>query len=202
MVIGPDGVAGSADDLDNDKIDLLSSCFVAHGNLENGITLPGNATPLMTAVFGVPRTIMAEYCHEGGRVILDTDTKEWQGQQPEGFDASFLMTNLFSYALSPASACVIQVKVDIKPGNPQNPVNPKSQGELRVAILTTPDFNAADADPPTITLGDEVGSDTPVRVKPNGILQTSLTDVDGDRDLDRVLFFRTGDLDGGTRAVS
>jgi len=124
-------------------------------------------------------------------VVLDTDTKEYFGQRPEGFDETFLMTNLFNYALSPASACVIQVKVDIKPGNPQNPVNAKSRGELRVAILTTADFNAADADPATITLGDGVGSDTPVRVKPNGTLQTTLTDVDGDRDLDRVLFFST-----------
>ena len=99
------------------------------------------------------------------------------------------------FAAGSAGKCkenaVKEVEVDIKPGNAQNPVNPKSQGELRVAILTTPDFNAADVDPATITLGDEVGSDTPVRVKPNGTLQTALRDVDGDRDLDRVLFFST-----------
>jgi hypothetical protein len=192
IVVGPDGIGGTADDLDDSNIDAC--CFVAHGNLEDGITLPGDATALMTAVFfGVPRTIMAEYCHEGGRVILDANTKEFQGQQPEGFGASFVMTNLFSYALSPASACVaaLAVGIDIKPGNQQNPVNPRSRGKLRVAILTTPDFEATDVDPTTVTLGDEVGSDTPVRVKPNGTLHTAPQDVNGDGDLDRVFFFST-----------
>jgi hypothetical protein len=36
-----------------------------------------------------------------------------------------------------------------------------------------------------------VGSDTPVRVKPNGTLHTALRDVNGDRNLDRVFFFST-----------
>jgi hypothetical protein len=195
IVVGPDGVAGTGDDLDDSNIDVVPDlCSVAHGNLEDGITLPGDAIPLMTAVFsGVPRTIMAEYCHEGGRVILDTNTKEWFGQQPEGEGASFVMTNLFSYALSPASACVaaLAVEIDIKPGNQQNPVNPRSRGKLRVAILTTPDFDATEVDPTTVTLGDGVGSDTPVSVKPNGILHTALQDVNGDGDLDRVFFFST-----------
>ncbi len=88
--------------LDNDNIDIDGiGCYVAHGNLEQGITLPADATPLMTAVFGgVPRIIMAEYCFEGvGLVILDTNTKEYEGQQPRGTGPALVMQNLFAYAL-------------------------------------------------------------------------------------------------------
>ncbi len=89
--------------LDNDNIDIDGSigCYVAHGNLEQGLTLPPDATPLMTAVFGgVPRIILAEYCFEGvGLVILDTNTKEYEGQRPRGTDPALVMENLFAYAL-------------------------------------------------------------------------------------------------------
>lgn len=90
--------------LDNDKIDLSSGYWIAHGNLEEGITLPDDATVLMTATFGgVEKPILAEYCYGSGKIILDTITKEYFGQQPSGVGPSNILTNLFAYALSPSA---------------------------------------------------------------------------------------------------
>ncbi len=110
IVKGPDGTAGTGDDLNHSNIDMISSCSVAHGHLASGITLPEDATILATANFGgVQQPIMAEYCHEGGRVILDTFTKEFTAHQgPLGTGSNrptFLMINLFSYALSGDASC-------------------------------------------------------------------------------------------------
>ena len=104
IVLGPDGAVGGGDDLDDSNVDM--GCYVAHGNLANGITLPANATVLMTAVFDGPQPILAEYCLGGGRIILDTDTKEYFGQQPAGTGPARFLTNLLSYALSPAARCI------------------------------------------------------------------------------------------------
>ncbi len=103
IVLGPDGLAGAFDDLDDSNIDMASNCFVAHGNLEDGITLPDEATVLMTARFGgVEKPILAEYCLGKGLVVLDTITKEFRshrGPSGTGFGPTFFMRNLFGYAL-------------------------------------------------------------------------------------------------------
>lgn len=90
---------------------------------------------------------------------------------------------------------IIEVRVDVMPGSDLNPVNVKKGGMLPVAILTTGDFDAADADPTTITLrdGEGEGDGTPVAGR-NGGVMASLEDVDGDGDLDLVLHFSTPDL--------
>jgi hypothetical protein len=92
---------------DADVSHVPGYCSVAHGNLEQGITLPDDALPLITAIFGgTQRIIMAEYCYEGvGRVILDTMTKEFAGFPPEGEGPSTFMQNLFAYGLSEAADC-------------------------------------------------------------------------------------------------
>lgn len=87
----------------------------------------------------------------------------------------------------PSGVCLpaltaIAVRVDVKPGAFPNSVNPRSNGVLTVAILTTPDFDAARVDPGTVALGPDGA----------GIVHRArLADVDGDRDLDLVLQFRT-----------
>jgi hypothetical protein len=99
IVKGPDGLVGTDDDLNDRNIDMC--CSVAHGNLADGITLPGDATPLMTARFGGSKLpILAEYEHRGGLVILDTLTKEFFGHQPKGFGPSHFLRALFHYANS------------------------------------------------------------------------------------------------------
>lgn len=101
FIIGPDGIPGTADDLNNSNIDMISACSVAHGNLIDGITLPADAQVLMTVNFGVvQKAVLAEYSLEGGTVILDTLSKEFVGQNPYGYGPSNIMRNLFSYALS------------------------------------------------------------------------------------------------------
>lgn len=111
IVKGPDGIPGTADDLNNSNIDMAFTCWVSHGNLVDGITLPLGATVLMTRAGwdppdGTQKPILAEYCHEGGRVILDTITKEFIAHQPVGTGPTFFLTNLLTYALSPAAKCV------------------------------------------------------------------------------------------------
>jgi hypothetical protein len=93
-----------------------------------------------------------------------------------------------------------EVAVDIKPNNDQNPINPRANGVVSVAILTTTtlhgdlvDFNAWDVDPATVAFG------------PNGAqpINGQSQDVDQDGDLDMLLKFRiqdTGILCGDTEA--
>lgn len=101
-------------------------------------------------------------------------------------------------------AAAFPVQIDIKPGSAPNSINLGDQGRIPVAILTTVDFDAADVDPSTVTLGNDDGNDTPVATRRNGSLMASLEDVDGDADLDLILHFATqalvgnGDLDGST----
>jgi hypothetical protein len=150
IVLGPDGVPGTADDLTNNNVDMC--CHVAHGNLVDGITLPPNASLLMTAPFdGVAKPILAEYCLGAGRVILDTDTKEFSGQQPFN-QPPFFMTSLLAYALSPEARCVLPVAVDIKPTSCPNPLNTKSQGVIPVAILGSAGVDVLDIDPASVRL--------------------------------------------------
>ena len=76
--------------------------------------------------------------------------------------------------------------IDIKPADPANNVNLRSNGVLPVAALTTADFDATTvdiSDLSRIRFGDANGS---VRVSP---VRANLDDVDGDGDLDLVLFF-------------
>jgi hypothetical protein len=107
FVRGPDGEAGTADDLGNGKIDMAPGyCYVAHGTLVDGITLPERAEYLETATFHVgevgERPILGDYCLGEGRVIVDTVTKEFVGHKPVGIGPSFFLINLFSWAMSPA----------------------------------------------------------------------------------------------------
>jgi hypothetical protein len=108
LVRGPDAQSGTVDDLTNSNIDAC--CYVAHGNLEQGIALPPNARILMTADFdGIDRPILAEYCLGSGRVIVDTVTKEFTAHQPEGSGPSYFLQALLSYSLDPVEGVPCQI---------------------------------------------------------------------------------------------
>ena len=77
----------------------------------------------------------------------------------------------------------LTVVLDIKPGSPHNPINPKSHGLLPVAVLTTRHFDATTVNPRSVTLG------------PQGAREAHnkghREDVNGDGAADLVLHFRT-----------
>jgi hypothetical protein len=77
----------------------------------------------------------------------------------------------------------LQVAIDIKPGSSTNSINPQSNGNIPVAILTTDSFDARSVDPSTVRFG-RTGQEVPT-------LRSSLEDVDGDGDSDLVLHFAT-----------
>lgn len=82
-----------------------------------------------------------------------------------------------------AGVWLIELQIDIKPGSFPNSINPDIQGEIPVAILTTPDFDASTVDAATVGFG------------PDGAVAVSsaLEDVDGDGDIDMILHFNTQD---------
>jgi predicted extracellular nuclease len=83
----------------------------------------------------------------------------------------------------------IEVQVDIKPGTSPNTINLGSKGTVPVAILSTPEFDAGQVDPSTVTLAS-----APVALKGNGMPQASLEDVNGDGLRDLVIHVSTSAL--------
>jgi len=102
---------------------------------------------------------------------------------------------LDDFTFTPAAAPqALGVALDIRPGANPNAIGRHDRGVLPVALLTTPAFDAADADPATLTLGDGTDPDTPPARRPNGTPMAALEDADGDGDLDLVLHFRLPEL--------
>lgn len=77
----------------------------------------------------------------------------------------------------------IEISLDIKPGSYPNSVNPKSNGKLPIAILTTEDFDGSLVDPVSINFL----SASPV--------MWAMEDVDEDGDMDMILHFKIKELD-------
>jgi CSLREA domain-containing protein len=75
------------------------------------------------------------------------------------------------------SASFLNIQIDIKPGSSTNPINLGAKGVIPVAVLTTPEFNAATLDPATVLFAGA----SPLR--------WSKTDVDFDGDMDLLFYF-------------
>jgi hypothetical protein len=81
----------------------------------------------------------------------------------------------------------LPVLIDIMPGDEANVLNLRRGGLVTVAILTTPDFNAASVDPSSVCFGD---ADTPgARACAEAHLNGHMVDVNRDRVPDLVLHY-------------
>jgi hypothetical protein len=76
----------------------------------------------------------------------------------------------------------LPIAIDIKPGKYPNRISPSSQGNLLVAILTTPNFSAAVVETNTVLFGATGTEAAP--------LKSALQDLDRDGDKDLILLFR------------
>jgi hypothetical protein len=77
------------------------------------------------------------------------------------------------------------VQIDIKPGSSPNSINPKSNGVIPVAILTTDIFDATTVDPLSVRFGPEGAKEAHNK--------GHIEDVNHDGEPDLVLHFRTRD---------
>jgi hypothetical protein len=77
----------------------------------------------------------------------------------------------------------ISADIDIRPANGSDPFNPKSNGVVRVAILTTGHLDATKVNAATVRFG-ATGTEA-------ASVHTVLTDVDGDGDIDMVVHVRS-----------
>lgn len=80
----------------------------------------------------------------------------------------------------------LRVTIDVKPGDEQVTIEPGREGMLPIVILTTPQFDAATADPDTILVGPQG--------KEASVFRSMLEDVDRDGDVDRMLLVRVRDM--------
>jgi len=101
----------------------------------------------------------------------------WSGRPSQG-RVAFNGSSLEVSALPELSA-----DIDIRPGTDSNPFNPKSQGVISVAILTTSQFNATRVNATSVRFG-VTGTEA-------ASVHTVLTDVDHDGDIDMVVHVRT-----------
>jgi hypothetical protein len=79
----------------------------------------------------------------------------------------------------------LQVVINIRPRGEANRINPNSDKEIRVAILSSPEFAATTVDPNTVRFGATGSEAAPVGF--------ALRDVDGDGDTDMVVRFEIQD---------
>lgn len=84
-----------------------------------------------------------------------------------------------------AFAVATEIDIDIRPGNPINPINPKSNGVFAVGVITDASFDALSLDPATIRIGVTGVEAAPVKV--------TTQDIGGDLDTDLRLHFKTKD---------
>jgi hypothetical protein len=81
---------------------------------------------------------------------------------------------------------VIRVSIDVKPGDKPTTLEPKREGMVPIAILSTKDFDAAQVDPDTVRAG-ATGSEA-------SVFKSMMEDVDNDKDVDLLLLFRVPQL--------
>lgn len=122
-------------------------------------------------------------------------------------NAAWFMSGDYRLVVSGASPSILAVSIDIRPGSSElAPINPKAQGRIPVAILSSGAFDALSVDPATLRFGPtgsepSFSSCAGLGKKGKGALAGE--DLNGDGLLDLVCHFenaaagfRIGDLEG------
>jgi hypothetical protein len=81
---------------------------------------------------------------------------------------------------------VIQVTVDVKPGDTPTTLEPKREGMVPIAILSTKQFDATQVDTATVRAGAK-GTEA-------ALFRSAMEDVNGDRLTDVMLLFRVQEM--------
>jgi hypothetical protein len=106
-------------------------------------------------------------------------------------------TASFSFTATITKGEPVEVTIDIKPGSDPNPINPGSNGLVPVAIFSSPEFDATQVDPTSVSLA---GASVAVRGKGKSMAHEE--DVNGDGLVDLVVQVETQGFDdlgaGGT----
>jgi len=100
---------------------------------------------------------------------------------------------------------VLELVMDIKPGDATNTINVRTESKIAVAILSTSTFDAAtQVDVNSLTFGQTGNENSLVRHRKTGLPQYEVRDVNGDGLLDLVVNFetdKTGLAVGATQAT-
>lgn len=135
-----------------------------------------------------------QWTQVGGEIVdlqdAATDSPYFEALAPGVFRFELVVSNGVERSLPDYMTVVVEelqlaVAIDVKPGSYPNSINPRSQGNIPVAILTTGTFDAATVNPMTVLFGATGTEASPVH--------TALEDVDNDGDNDLILHFRTQD---------
>ena len=97
---------------------------------------------------------------------------------------SLLTTGVVVTGQSRAEA--IHVTIDVKPGDTPTSIEPKREGMIPVAILTTREFDASRVDPATVRIGAS-GAEA-------AVFRSMSEDIDKDGDTDLLLLFRVQEM--------
>jgi hypothetical protein len=127
--------------------------------------IPGDGV-YTVAVTGSPREV-----RNGGTIFLMSGSTQFQG-------------GTYTLTISGVTPEVQIIHIEIKPGSGEaTPINPKSKGNIPVALLSSVDFNALLVEPESLTFGRTGNEKSWIRCAKEG------TDVNGDGLLDLVCHF-------------
>jgi hypothetical protein len=166
---------------------------------DGNVAVPGGAIELSDGNLVVGTSFAAPYNSVLAALWLtypDACTFEYANRPPLNLTSAGDFVNALytdeaiAYPLTCSRRLVVNVDIDVKPGNEPNTLNPDNEGTILAAILSSPDFDAAFVDPTTVTLAQ-----APVRTIGQRKLDVQFKDVNNDGRADMLLRFNTADME-------